>query len=711
MVNYDDSYDLDLLPAISEEDRKLRQISRYQKNWAEYYSSNIDTFKLDKSFLFVDQWKSSERARFQETHKTALMSNVLYDQFRKMCGQFRENTPQFEVRSLNGKADPKEIKLRGDYFRHLAYQSRSSEVFETALENALAGGFGAFRIETDYLDKKSFDQEPVLRKIDFPERCYFDPNAELTTKADGQYAGIVIPMTRREFKEKYPDYDIPRKAETVFDIYDNSYASIYMQDVVLLIEHFEKEYFEVEVLELSNGMTMTRADYNKKVKTVKENYSDEEAQQLIPKIMRKRKDRDHKIMRYLVTNSHILEQEESVFKELPIIFVPCDVQKVNGREITISFIRFAIDSQRALNLAQSEIVQTIRTARRELFMATTGNLGNRVNQWRDVANQQGVLLYEPDPVTQQPPIRIEPVDIPVTLMNFLQLATQQIQATTGMYASSLGDQGNEVSGIALKQRQMASNMGCGIAYDNLTRAICQAGRCIMSGMHKLLDNQRTINTMPVDGKEKAVEINQNKLGEIGGDFTDSDFDIISEAGPSYAIQKEAALEMLIKLSSTLPEQNRLLLVDLIADNLDLENKVQVVNRMKTIIPPDILAKEEGRPPPPPQPDPMAQMQQQAMQLKMQELQVKQQGIQLDAQAKQQQAQLDAAKLQIEMEQLQTNQFVEKTRAGAEINKAQLAQESETASALAKIATAHASMHKANHSTHQALLKGLMSKSA
>jgi portal protein len=706
---YVDSYDIDLLPAISEEDKKLRQISRYQKNWAEYYSSNIDVFKLDKTFLFVDQWKSSERARFQEAHKTALTSNILYDAFRKMCGQYRENTPQFEVRSVNGKASPKEIKLRGDYFRHLSQQSRSSEVFETALENALAGGFGAFRVDTQYIDDKSFDQEPILRKIEYPERCYFDPNAELTTKADGHYCGIVIPMSRKEFHEKYPDHQVPQKSDTVFDIYDNSYASLYMQDVVLLIEHYEKEYTEVEIVELSNGMTMDKKDYNEKSKIVKDNHPEEMHNIMIPKIVRKRKVNRCKIMRYLVTNSNILEEEEFVGKELPIIFVPGDLQKVNGREITLSFIRFAIDSQRALNLTQSEIIQVIRTSRRELFMATSGNLGNRVNQWRDVANQQGVLLYEPDPITQQPPIRIEPVDIPVTLMNYLQVATQQIQGTMGMFNSSLGDSDNAISGKAVKQRQVAGNLAGGIFYDNLLRAITQAGRCIMSMLPKLMDNERAINTLPVEGKEKTVTINANKLGSGGGDFTDNDFDVIARSGPSYEVQKEEAISMLINLGQMLPEPQRVLLVDLIAENMDVENKVQIVNRMKTIVPPEILAQEEGRPAPPKQPDPMAMLQQQALQLKAQELEVKKQTAQLDAQTKQQQNQLEAAKLQIEMGELISNQKVEAMRANAEINKALLSKEADTMNALAKIANAHSSIQKAHHASLQHLMKAHSNK--
>lgn len=702
--SYNNDYDDDVLPAISEEDRKLRQISRYQKNWAEYYSSNIDVFKMDKTFLFVDQWKSSERARFQEAHKTALTSNILYDAFRKMCGQYRENTPQFEVRSVNGKADPKEVKLRGDFFRHLAQQSRSAEVFETALENALAGGFGAFRVDTQYIDDKSFDQEPILRKIEYPERCYFDPNAELTTKADGSYCGIVIPLSRKEFHEKYPDQKIPIKSETVFDIYDNSYSSLYMQDVVLLIEHYEKEYDEVEIIELSNGMTMDKKEYNEKVKMVKDNHPEELHNMMIPRILRKRKVNRCKIMRYLVTSSHILEEEEFSGTELPIIFVPGDLQKVNGKEITLSMIRFAIDSQRALNLTQSEIIQVIRTSRRELFMATSGNLGNRVNQWRDVANQQGVLLYEPDPITQQPPIRIEPVDIPVTLMNYLQVATQQIQGTMGMFNSSLGDSDNAVSGKAVRQRQIAGNLSGGIFYDNLLRAITQAGRCIMSMLHKLMDNERTINTLPVEGKEKSVNINENKLGSGGSDFTDNDFDVIARSGPSYAVQKEEAISMLINLGQMLPEPQRALLVDLIAENMDVENKVQIVNRMKTLVPQDVLAQEEGRPAPPKQPDPQAIMQEKAMQLKMAEIQTKMQEIQSESEIKKQQNQIEAAKLQIQINELQTEQVVEHLRADAEVSKAQLQQQAETASALAKIATAHASVQKAQHTSLQHVLK-------
>ncbi|HWI48155.1 MAG TPA: portal protein, partial [Rummeliibacillus sp.] len=543
---------------ISEDDRILKKISRSQRDWMEYYSPNFVTYRIDNTFLFLDQWKTEERSAYKVNKKAIVTANLLYDSFRKMCAQYRDNVPQFEVRSVNGKSNPQEVKLRGDWFRFMSHQSRSQEVFQTALESALAGGFGAFRVDTEYRDK-SFDQEPCLRKIEYPERCYFDPNAELSSKGDGNCCGMLLPITKEEFRSRFPNKKIPLKSEAVFEIFDSSYQQVYTNHNINLIEHYEKEYFDIEICELSNGMTMTRDEYKKRVKQVRENYPVEIQSMMIPTIVRTRKDRDYKIMRYLVTSGEILEQEEFIGHELPIIFVPGDMRKVNGREITISSIRMSVDPQRAYNLAHSEIIQTIRTARRELFLATEANVAGQYNKWRDSQNQQGVLIYTPDPETKSPPIRLEPFDIPSSLMNFLQLSQQQIQSTMGIYAANLGAEGNTESGVAERNRQIAGNLSGGIFYNNLMRGIEQAGRCIMSMLHKVFDNERTINTLPAEGKQRPVRINSNRLGEYNKDFTDNEFDVVCRAGPSYAIQKEEAIKMLLTMTQTLPEQSRTLL--------------------------------------------------------------------------------------------------------------------------------------------------------
>lgn len=118
-----------------------------------------------------------------------------------------------------------------------------------------------------------------------------------------------------------------------------------------------------------------------------------------------------------------------------------------------------------------------------------------------------------------------------------------------------------------------------------------------------------------------------------------------------------------------PQLNTILL-DLAAENLDLDNINQVIERIKdNIIPPQILAKEEGRPMPPPSPE--QQMAQQAQQAAMMMPL-------LEAALKKKKAEQDDEKLKIEKEELthriqqdKTHDEIDREKLKAELIKASL----------------------------------------
>jgi hypothetical protein len=87
-----------------------------------------------------------------------------------------------------------------------------------------------------------------------------------------------------------------------------------------------------------------------------------------------------------------------------------------------------------------------------------------------------------------------------------------------------------------------------------------------------------------------------------------------------------------------------LVADIVADNLDIEKRSQLVERFKNLVPPEILAKEAGEPPPPKQPDPQAQM-----------MQMQQQLMQAQFEEKKKELEIKEAKLEIEKEKNQLAQ--------------------------------------------------------
>jgi len=98
-----------------------------------------------------------------------------------------------------------------------------------------------------------------------------------------------------------------------------------------------------------------------------------------------------------------------------------------------------------------------------------------------------------------------------------------------------------------------------------------------------------------------------------------------------------------------------LIADLWAKNLDVQFMPQIAERFKTLVPPQVLAKEEGKQLPPQPPNPQQQMMQQEMQMQQAKIQQAQADIQIKAaklKIEQEQNEIDKAELMIKAQEIQ-----------------------------------------------------------
>ena len=172
--------------------------------WDGYFSENKTRGKDDMNFVLRDQWTSVERSEFNRLFKPAMTFNKLYDTIKKVVGEQRKNKPDLIVRSLTGKAKQKEIDLRADLVRTISYQSQNDLVYQTAFKAALLMGWGAFEIDLEYSNSRSFNQDIRFNIIPDVTRVSFDPTAMKPHKGDGNFCARQYVYTKEEFFATYP---------------------------------------------------------------------------------------------------------------------------------------------------------------------------------------------------------------------------------------------------------------------------------------------------------------------------------------------------------------------------------------------------------------------------------------------------------------------------------------------------------------------------
>jgi hypothetical protein len=736
-----DSYNIGAFGSDTGDNAILDRIYKNVNRYFRFNQHNINRSRVDRRFLFYDQWTLFERQAFQALNKPIFTYNKLYDYYRKLIGEQRYNTCNLEVSSLNGIGSQEDITLRADIIRGIEYRSKADIAYQTAFANAVSGGMGFIRVRTDYISPKSFKQDIFIEAEKYSDRVGWDPNATSMTKTDGNFMFRYDTMNRDDFEEKYPDIPYPQSFPASYNTEYFNWGDI---KGITICEYYEKQWYNFTLYQLSNGEEISKKDYNKRKKALEQPeeaeaeaaqgiasgrqiYQEEEMQSMIanapppppeqpmqpqnpgmppqqpgmmppsgipemppqtpaappmmagvdvmPTIVSKRRSRDYKIICYKAIAGHIIETYEWPSKHFPFAAVMGDEIVIEGKTTITSLVTYAKDPQRFLNFLASDTAQAAKNNRREQFLATPSNIQGYELLWKNPANQAGVLLYKPDDRTQKEPIRLPVPELPQTLLMNMQQADKDLRSIIG-YPQEMNDGRafGQLSGKAIREQQKIGNSSNLVFFDNLKIAQEQIGRVILSMLPQVYDTERVLSAQGVDGKSKQITVNKKIANGMSNDLSKGEFDIKITAGANYAAQKEEALQVLIQLAQTSPQMLPLI-ADIIAKNIDIEDNIELVNRLKTLVPPDVLAKSEGKPPPPPAPPPPPNPEQQIQMAKLQ-------GAQDDVKAKRELNQVKMSQAMIEAQSSKIRAYADLQRGGLDYKAAMV-------ESAAKIAAAHA----------------------
>lgn len=647
--------------------------------WDGYFNENITRGKDDMNFVLRDQWTSQERSEFNRLFKPSMTFNKLYDAIKKVLGEQRKNKPDLMVRSLNGKATQQQIDLRTDLVRTIAYNSQNDLVMQAAFKSALLMGFGAFEIVLDYESPKSFNKMIRYDIIPDATRVAFDPTAMKPHKGDGNFCARQYLYTKEEFYATYPHISNPVSYADPRSLLDFQWET---RDTIVVLKYTVKEWYPVRILMLSNGQTVTEDEWEEMQKELEIKKSLADTSQVVGGIIRNeipyvrfdRQSQDYKVHQYMMTQNQIIDYNPWPSKFLPVVFVDGDSSFIQGTQYTKSFIHEAKDAQRFINYVGSEVAADIKNRRREQWLGTPDNIKGYEQLWRNPELQNGILVAQPDPKTGQLPQKVAAWDLSPALLAQYQRGNQDIREILGANENQ-EMQGRDMSGTARRERKMDSSMSTYVYFDNLNQAIEQSGRVILDLLPEVIgDNERHLMVARKDGKTEPVVFNKQTPDGIQNALDDADYDIEIDTGPSYAVQKEVALEFLQQTLAANPQIFNLV-ADLWAKQLDVQFQPQLVERFQTLVPPQILAKEQGKPPPPAQPDPQAQMAQQQMQLQQAQIQNAQADIQIKAQQlqlKQEENKLKQAQLMLDAQKAQMQSQVDVFNKKADIHQSMIA---------------------------------------
>jgi hypothetical protein len=664
-----DDYDPEANSVLNESVQKVN-------DWYSYFNEHIERARNFLTFLYIDQWDMSIRQAREAVNKPTMEFNKLTSIIRGILGEFRNNSPALTVRGVGKDVQQDAVDLREGLIRHIHYESDADIAYQVAGRHGLECGWGAARVVAEYDSPTTLLQVLRIKAIMDFQSAFWDPTATEANKSDGDYCGVYTMYSMDKFKKYFGK--ICPNPESVGGLSGNYYIRWNTRDTVLVAEMYYKEFYDTKIVQLSDGREMSAEDAKEVMdmqSQAMEQDPDADIMGYQPLTIENTRDvKDYKIKHIKFVQNKILEETDYPGRLLPIVYFEGDSTVIDGEQIPIPYIQDAIDTQKLINYIGSEIAYGILRSRKETVIGTSAMFEGHEEDWLNPDRVQGWLEYTHDKMAGKPEFVTPPVFNP-TFLSAYQNASQDLMQILGRFEESRGQESNAISGIAINARQRAENKPVNLYDDNNQRGIKQIGKILLDMFPHIYDTERTVMVMGADNKSSAVDVNkQNGFRmlpngdvepQVQNDLTKGRFDIEIRVDGSYDAQQAQAMDTLIRLATINPAIANLI-PDLLAENSGLENTQQLVERLKTLVPQDIIAKEEGKqpppPPPPPPPDPMVALQQQNLQLQAQKNAQ-------DNAAKQRQLDINEQKVMIDAQKGGMQNQVTLAKAGAEVHKA------------------------------------------
>lgn len=648
----------------------LLKIARERaRDGATYWKDNWEWAEDDLKFLSGEQWPPGVKSERELEQRPCLVNNVLPTFVDQVMGDQLQNKPSIKVSAVDPahvdtpEGEQQELKIsnragKKDYslgevftgaIKNIEYNCDAETAYDMAFQSALESGMGYLRVLSDYANEETFDQELLIKHISDQFSVIIDPNAREIDKSDASWIIIDDNMPKDAFKEQYPGVE----AEALASSTDQ--GEWYTEKTVRVSEYFTRELILKEQSLLSDGRLVWAEDL--------EPILDELAAQGIT-VERSRKVKTYKVIWRKITGNAVLEGPI----ELDCTTIP--VVPVWGKSITIkkktiyrSLIRYSKDAQRMANYWDSAAAESIALAPKAPFIGAEGHTEGREDEWENANTKNlAILTYVPQFPNDPGPKRDQPSAVPAAELTMASTATDKIKGTIGMFDASIGAQGNETSGRAIIARQRESDTGTFKFIDNLSKAIVRIGRLLVEMIPATYDTERVMRLKFEDETEDYVVLNQQVFDDESSewvtihDLNVSKYDVVVKTGPAYSTQRMEAAEAMIQFAQAVPAAAAVM-ADLIAQNMDWPGSDVITERLKKIMPPEVLTTEEREKlaedmPEQPEPTPEQQIQMKELEVRGMEVEAEAAKVQTDAAVVEAKAQSDMAIAEMKTQEAQ-----------------------------------------------------------
>ena len=611
-----------------------------------YHSSVVDAFgtpddkiiiEAHKRFHYCEEWEAQARANFEYDYKFAngdsvnmfqwddwvvgdrvtnerpcLTINKTMQHNLQIINDGKQNKPGVKIAPVGDTASYEAAQIYMEICRHIEYISNAENVYDSAMDFAVNGGFGYWRVITKYMNDRSFDQDILIKRVKDPRSIYLDPDIDEVDGSDANFGFVITNKPKDLYDAEYPNFKDVGGSDA-FAGYTSSWLT---RDHVRVAEYYrkinKKDKYVKFVLpetqeEIEGYLSELGADarqYLNEIKTVEKQ---------LPRNQRTYLERDvvrGDIEWYKIAGNTIIDRGEWLGKYIPIVRVIGRETVIDGVLDRVSHTRALLDPQRIYNVNSSANVEYGALQSKSPITAPMSAIEGFEEYYKTANSVNHSFLpynnYDEDGNKLDKPERLAPPQPGLAYVQQMQIAQNEMMMVSGQYQAQMGENENAKSGVAINARQRQGDRATYHWIDGLSIATRFTGKILIDLIPKIYTTKRIIQIEAKDGSiinltidpeaqqafqkllpdnEQPTQSNENIINIIFNPNV-GEYAVQADNGPNYATRRQEAFNALTQIAA----QNKEFMGiagDVLWRVADFPEAQILAQRWRRVIPPNI----------------------------------------------------------------------------------------------------------------------------
>jgi len=499
------------------------------------------------------QWEGTLGEQFDNKPKFEV--NKIHLSVMRIINEYRNNRITVDFVSKDGD-DDKLSEVCDGLYRADEEDSVADEAYDNAFEEAVGGGFGAWRLRNVYEDE--YDDEDDRQRIriepiyDADSTVFFDLNAKRQDKSDARSCYVLTAMTYDAYVEQWNDDPASWPHEVSDAEFDWATPdTVYVAEVYKVEERSET----IRIFETIDG---------EEERYSAQDFEDNEELEMTleaigTKEVRQKRVKRRKVRKYIMSGSGILEDAGYIAgTEIPIVPVYGKRWFIDNIERCMGHVRLAKDAQRLKNMQLSKLgeISALTPIEKPIF-SPEQVAGHEIMWAEDNIKNYPYLLVNPitdangNETIGGPVGYTKPPQIPPALAGLLQITEQDMQDILGRQEAGEEIAPN-ISGKAIELIQSRLDMQSFIYMSNMAKAVKRSGEIWLSMAREILvEPGRKMKALGRQGDVSMIELGKPVLNEETGeieyenDLSGAKFDVMVDVGPSSSSRRAATVRSLM----------------------------------------------------------------------------------------------------------------------------------------------------------------------